>query len=171
MSKSLCEFCGHYVKDIEEKCPNCGAPNRNHLKVSSNMPKTIDELNRWYKSSNLPSEKITLFYIGKDLDEPYVLGIYEKDNIFIVYKNSDTGIRDILYEGDEEWYAVSIYYNKLQQEVKYLKISASRLVSDTASAFKFFVLLMVTPFLVLVVIGALVLIFIFFTQFYPAFVL
>lgn len=117
MSKSICKYCGHYIEDIEERCPNCGAPNENHLRVTHDTPKTIEELKSWYKEKKLPPETVTRFFIGKNVDEPKVFGIYEENGKFILYKNDSDGNRVVSYEGDDELYAVNEYYIRLKEEI------------------------------------------------------
>ena len=42
--KIKCDYCGAYINDTDERCPNCGAVN-NHLQRNANeAPKTIEEL-------------------------------------------------------------------------------------------------------------------------------
>jgi hypothetical protein len=117
--KIKCDYCGAFIDDTDEKCSNCGAVN-NHLKRSAiGIPKTIEELKQWYIEHNLPDENITRFFIGKDYKNPRAFGIY-KDEVtgnFVVYKNKDTGVRSIRYEGKDEAYAVNELYMKLKEEI------------------------------------------------------
>ena len=87
MAKVKCEYCDGYVQDTEERCPTCGAVNENHKRTADDTPKTIKELQDWYKSKNLPPEEVTRFFIGKDIKEPNAFGVYEEYGNFIVYKN------------------------------------------------------------------------------------
>ena len=60
---------------------------------------------------------MTRFYIGANLTEPKVFGIYEKDGEFIVYKNKEDGSRAIRYQGTDEAYAVNELYQRLKEEI------------------------------------------------------
>lgn len=117
-----CKYCGNYIKDTDKVCLNCGATNENLNTETNETPKTIEELKAWYKERNLPDETITRFFIGKDIREPKAFGIYEKEEgYFVVYKNKDTGIRVIRYEGQDEAYAVNELYLKLRSEILHQK--------------------------------------------------
>lgn len=117
MAKVICEFCGNYIEDLEENCPVCGAPNKNHKRTASGTPKTIEELKNWYVDRNLPPEEVTRFFIGKDIKEPRAFGIYQDGDNFIVYKNKSDGSRAIRYKGTDEAYAVNELYIKLKEEI------------------------------------------------------
>ena len=117
MAKSICEYCGAYIKDTEERCPNCGAVNANHKRFVSETPRTIEQLKSWYKARNLPPENVTRFFIGKDIKAPRAFGIYEDNGVFIVYKNKSNGERAIRYQGTDEEYAVNEIYLKLKEEI------------------------------------------------------
>lgn len=117
--KVKCEYCNNYIDDSEEKCPNCGSPNKDFKRVANQVPTTIEELEKWYKDHNLPPYETTRFFIGIDYKEPKAFGIYKDDKTgkFIVYKNKDTGERKIRYEGKDEKYAVNELYMKLKEEI------------------------------------------------------
>lgn len=117
--KVKCEYCNSFIDDSEEKCSSCGAPNNNYKRVGNYVPKTIQELELWYKNHNLPPYEITRFFIGIDYKEPRAFGIYKDNNTgkFVVYKNKDTGERKIRYEGSDEKYAVNELYLKLKEEI------------------------------------------------------
>ena len=112
-----CEYCGAYMSDTDEKCPNCGAINKNHKRVADNTPKTIEELKQWYKDRNLPPYEKTRFFIGMDYKKPKAFGIYEENGNFIVYKNKADGSRAVRYQGRDEAYAVNELYLKLKSEI------------------------------------------------------
>ena len=67
MAKVKCEYCGNFILDTESTCPNCGAVNENHQRIVSGTPKTIAQLQTWYKTRGLPPENVTRFFIGKDI--------------------------------------------------------------------------------------------------------
>ena len=117
--KIKCKYCNSYISDTEEKCPNCGAINEELKRVAIGVPTTIEELKKWYVEHNLPDEKVTRFFIGKDYKEPRAFGIYydEEKDLYIVYKNKDTGERKIRYEGKDEKYAVNELYMRLKEEI------------------------------------------------------
>ena len=117
--KVKCEYCGSYISDTEEKCPNCGAVNEHLQRKAIGTPTTIAELKQWYKEHNLPIQDITRFFIGVDYKEPKAFGIYQDKSTgnFIVYKNKSDGTRNIRYEGKDEAYAVNEIYIKLKEEI------------------------------------------------------
>ncbi len=117
--KIKCDYCQGYINDYDEKCPNCGAPNEHLVRKAIGSPKTIEELKEWYKQHNLPPEETTRFFIGTDYKKPRAFGIYkdEETGNFVVYKNKDTGVRAIRYEGKDEAYAVNELYLKLKEEI------------------------------------------------------
>ncbi len=117
--KIKCEYCNNYIDEAEEKCPTCGAPNKDFKRVGNQVPTTIQELEEWYKAHNLPPYETTRFFIGVDYKDPKAFGIYKdaKTGKFIVYKNKDTGERKIRYEGKDEKYAVNELYMKLKEEI------------------------------------------------------
>ena len=117
--KSKCEYCGSYLDDGEENCPNCGALNPGYKRTAEGVPTTIEELKKWYVDHNLPDESVTRFFIGKDVREAKAFGIY-KDELtgkFIVYKNKSSGVRVVRYKGTDEKYAVNELYLKLKEEM------------------------------------------------------
>lgn len=121
--KIKCEYCNSYIDESEEKCPTCGAPNKDFKRVGQGVPTTIAELEEWYKGHNLPPYETTRFFIGIDYKDPKAFGIYKDDKTgkFIVYKNKDTGERKIRYEGKDEKYAVNELYTKLKEEILHQK--------------------------------------------------
>ena len=114
-----CDYCGSDINDTDEKCPYCCATNSHYQKVAPTQPKTIEELQLWYQSKNLPPENVTRFFIGKDISEPKAFGIYKDPNTgkFIVYKNKADGSRAIRYEGDDETFAVNEIFQKLRTTI------------------------------------------------------
>lgn len=112
-----CEYCGGYMSDKDERCPNCGAVNPQYNRSADNIPKTIEQLKDWYKAMKLPPEETTRFFIGKDTHAPKAFGIYQVGDVFVVYKNKSDGKRAIRYEGIDEAYAVNEIYMKLKDEI------------------------------------------------------
>ena len=121
MAEVKCEYCGHLIDDSKETCPFCSAPNPAYRRFSGDKrrPRTIEELQEWYRARNLPPENVTRFFIGKDVKEPKAFGIYKDDwsGDFIVYKNKANGERAVRYEGKDEDYAVNELYLKLKEEI------------------------------------------------------
>ena len=121
--KVTCDYCGAVFEDTVDRCPSCGAsnPKRN---VADKKPRTIDELEQWYRDRNLPPSEVTRFFIGLNYTEPKAFGIYKNElGDFVVYKNKADGSRAIRYEGKDEEYAVNELYQKLKDEIvnqKYL---------------------------------------------------
>lgn len=112
-----CDYCGGFFEDTLENCTHCGAQNNHIRRVTDTTPKTIKELEQWYKDRNLPPYEVTRFFIGINYTEPRAFGIYEENGKFIVYKNKDNGQRAIRYEGTDEAYAVNELYLKLKSEI------------------------------------------------------
>ena len=115
--KKVSDYCGGYISETDEVCPNCGAVNEQYKRVGEGVPQTIEELKAWYTAHNLPPEEVTRFFIGKDYKEPKAFGIYQDGERFIVYKNKADGSRAIRYEGGDEAYAVNELYLKLKEEI------------------------------------------------------
>lgn len=131
--KIKCEYCGSMFDDTLENCPACNAPNNNVRRSTPDQPITIEQLKEWYVSKGLPPEETTRFFIGKNIAEPRAFGIYkdETSGNFIVYKNKDTGVRAVRYEGTDEAYAVNELFMRLKQEI--LEQKAHNLGKDTSS--------------------------------------
>ena len=73
---------------------------------ASNRPKTISELQDWFKANGFDYNK-TRCFIGIDFKDPKAFGIYKDDSgEFVVYKNKANGERAIRYQGPDEEYAV-----------------------------------------------------------------
>lgn len=116
--KVVCEYCGGYIDSSNEMCPNCGATNTHLVRTASDTPKTIEELQAWYRARNLPPAHITRYFIGVDCLEPKAFGIYRtSDNKVVVYKNDASGNRKIRYEGHDEAYGVNELYLKLKESI------------------------------------------------------
>lgn len=112
-----CEYCGSYINDTDKFCNNCGAVNDNLKRSTDGTPKTIAELQKWYKDRNLPPKETTRFFIGENYKGAKAFGIYESEGKFIVYKNKADGTRAVRYEGPDEAYAVNEIYLKLKSEI------------------------------------------------------
>ena len=117
--KIKCDYCGSFINDFDEKCPNCGAVNSHLVRNANQAPKTIEELKQWYIDRKLPDENTTRFFIGKDYKGARAFGIYkdEASENFVVYKNKADGSRAVRYEGKDEAYAVNEIYMKLKEEI------------------------------------------------------
>ncbi len=116
--KVKCDYCQQLVDEREEHCPNCGAPMPTANRTANEQPKTIEQLQSWYKARNLPPEEVTRFFIGKDVKEARAFGIYKDSNgDFVVYKNKSDASRAIRYQGSDEEYAVNEIYQKLKAEI------------------------------------------------------
>ena len=117
--KIQCEFCDSMFNDTLEQCPNCGAPNSNVRRSTSDQPTTIEGLKEWYKSKGLPDPEITRFFIGVDYKNPKAFGIYKEEysGNFIVYKNKADGSRAVRYKGTDEAFAVNELLTRLKQEI------------------------------------------------------
>lgn len=129
MASLICKYCGSYINDTDERCPNCDAVNQDYKRVSDGTPRTIEELKKWYEDRKLPPEETTRFFIGKNIKSPRAFGIYEENGRFIVYKNKSNGSRAIRYEGRDEAYAVNELYLRLKEEILNQKKNNSRKAS------------------------------------------
>lgn len=113
-----CDYCGSMIDERSESCPHCGAKLSGVNRLSTEQPKTIEELQAWYTAHNLPPEEITRFFIGKNITEPKAFGIYKTETgDCVVYKNKSTGERAIRYQGADEGYAVNELYQRLKAEI------------------------------------------------------
>ena len=117
MASVRCEYCGGYIDETKQTCPHCGATNTAYMRMAHDTPRTITELQSWYRARNLPPETTTRFFIGKNVTEPKAFGIYEIDGVFVVYKNKANGDRAIRYQGTDEAYAVNELYLKLKETI------------------------------------------------------
>lgn len=112
-----CEYCGGYLQDTDECCPNCAAVNKNVMRSADGIPKTIEQLKAFAEEKKLPLKKMR-FFIGENITEPRAFGIYKDEyENFVVYKNKSDGTRIVRYEGKDEAYAVNELYQKMRSEV------------------------------------------------------
>ena len=81
-------------------------------------PQTIEEFIQLCNEKNVPYEKMR-FMLGQDCREPKCFGIYKDPDTgeFVVYKNKADGTRYERYRGIDEAYAVSIIYQKMDDEI------------------------------------------------------
>lgn len=116
--KIKCDYCGNYIDDTNEKCPECGSVNKNVKRTAKGVPTTMEELERFANEKGLPLRKMG-FYIGEDFRGPRAYGIYKDimSGDYIVYKNHSDASRSIRYKGPDEAYAVNELYQKLKSEV------------------------------------------------------
>ena len=114
----ICDYCKCQFDDSLDKCPHCGAPN-SYVRRGEGVPRTSEELRQWYIKMGLPSEDVTRFFIGKNVEEPKNFGIYQDPltDDFVVYKNKANGERAIRYQGADESYAVNEFYLRLKEEM------------------------------------------------------
>ena len=116
--KIKCDWCGSWINDFDQVCPNCGGVNNNYNRHANGVPQTIEELKAWSKEMNLPLEEMRTF-IGEDYKGAKACGIYkdETDGTFVVYKNKEDGTRAVRYKGSDEAYAVNELYQKMKERV------------------------------------------------------
>lgn len=79
---------------------------------------SLTELEEFFREKNIPQEK-TRFFVNQNKKEAKCFGIYQDVDTgkFIVYKNKADGSRFVRYEGDNEKEAVSIFFDKLKEEM------------------------------------------------------
>ena len=116
--KIKCDWCGSWINDFDQVCPNCGGVNNNYNRHANGVPQTIEELKAWAKEMNLPLEEMRTF-IGEDYKGAKAFGIYkdQTDGTFVVYKNKEDGTRAVRYKGTDEAYAVNELYQKMKERV------------------------------------------------------
>ena len=115
--KTKCDYCGAFISDTDEKCPNCGAPNDHLARGAKGVPRTIEELKSFCEARHLPLEDMR-FFIGEDYRQSRAFGIFQdEEGRFLVYKNKADGSRAVRYHGYDEAYAVNEIYQKLHSEV------------------------------------------------------
>ena len=116
--KIKCDWCGSWINDFDQVCPNCGGVNNNYNRHANGVPQTIEELKAWAKEMNLPLEEMRTL-IGEDYKGAKAFGIYkdETDGTFVVYKNKEDGTRAVRYKGTDEAYAVNELYQKMKERV------------------------------------------------------
>ena len=116
--KIKCSWCGSWINDYDEVCPNFGGKNDNFKRVGTGVPQTIEELKAWAVKHNVPLRQMQT-YIGENYTGAKAFGIY-KDEItgnYIVYKNKADGTRAVRYEGPDEAYAVNELYQKMKERM------------------------------------------------------
>ncbi len=116
--KIKCDWCGSWINDFDQVCPNCGGVNNNYNRNANGTPQTIEELKAWAKAMSLPLQEMRTF-IGEDYKGAKAFGIYkdESDGTFVVYKNKADGTRAVRYKGTDEAYAVNELYQKMKERV------------------------------------------------------
>ena len=132
--KIKCDWCGSWINDFDQVCPNCGGVNNNYNRHANGVPQTIEELKAWAKEMNLPLEEMRTF-IGEDYKGAKPFGIYkdETDGTFVVYKNKEDGTRAVRYKGTDEAYAVNELYQKMKERVAVQKAHQQPKVAKPAS--------------------------------------
>lgn len=113
-----CDFCGSYIDEALETCPNCGAPNEHIKREATGVPRTIEELKAFCVEKQIPLDKFK-FHIGENYTGPQAFGIYydEQNKEYVVYKNKSDGTRSVRYHGHDEGYAVNEIYQKLKEQI------------------------------------------------------
>ena len=95
--------------------PEEGQVSRSAPEKPAGPPKTIEELQAYCASHNMPLRKMR-FFIGEDYRQPKAFGIYRDGDEVVVYKNKDNGERAIRYRGRFEERGVREIYDKLLDE-------------------------------------------------------
>ena len=110
-----CPICGKPIEDNQLNCPHCGSTLLTLEELRNREPKTIEELLTYCDMHHIPLEKMR-FFIGLDVKQPKVFGIYRENDEVIVYKNKSNGTRAIRYQGTNEAEAVKIILDKMYEE-------------------------------------------------------
>ena len=63
-----CDFCGSYIDEALETCPNCGAPNEHIKREATGVPRTIEELKAFCAEKQIPLERKA---VSSAIDEVY----------------------------------------------------------------------------------------------------
>lgn len=131
--KIKCDWCGSWINDFDQVCPNCGGVNNNYNRNANGTPQTIEELKAWAKAMSLPLQEMRTF-IGEDYKGAKAFGIYkdESDGTFVVYKNKADGTRAVRYKGTDEAYAVNELYQKMKERVAVQKAHQQPKAAKTA---------------------------------------
>lgn len=114
----ICEYCNRPISDKDEKCPNCGAVNKHFRRVFNGAPSTMEELLKFYNVNFMYPFDVTRFYIGQNQNTPLSYGIYRNDDGFTVYYNDEQSVREVLYEGRDEVYAVNEMHIRMVQRLE-----------------------------------------------------
>ena len=112
-----CEYCGGFVEETADHCPNCGAVNTHMARAANGIPRTIAELQDFCAAHHVNLQKMH-FHLGEDYKAPKAFGIYQDGSEFVVYKNKADGTRAVRYRGTDEAYAVNEIYQKLKTELQ-----------------------------------------------------
>lgn len=110
-----CPYCYAEMNDTDLTCPNCGKTIITLDELSKKEPKTIEELQVYCDLHHIPLAKMR-FFLGINVHQPKVFGIYREDDQVIVYKNKSDGTRSIRYKGTNEAEAVKIILDKIYDE-------------------------------------------------------
>ena len=94
--KLKCNYCGSFIKDTDEKCPNCGAVNEHLMRSADGIPKTIEELKAFCQKHNLPLKQMR-FFIGENFTEPKAFGIYKDDEGNFLWPGFGDNMRVLLW--------------------------------------------------------------------------
>ncbi len=136
--KIKCDYCDNTYEDTLPQCPYCEAPNPSHKQIKG-APRTIAELQQWYRDRGLPPYETTRFFIGMDHQGPQAFGIYQDPGSgeFVVYKNKSDGSRAVRYRGGDEEYAVNEIYQKLKDEIVHQKAGQNKPLRQARKKKKF----------------------------------
>ena len=111
--KIKCDWCGSWINDFDQVCPNCGGVNNNYNRHANGVPQTIEELKAWAKEMNLPLEEMRTF-IGEDYKGAKAFGIYKDQT--------------------DEAYAVNELYQKMKERVAVQKAHQQPKAAKPASS-------------------------------------
>lgn len=104
--KRKCDYCGAFMNDTDRFCAACGAA-ATPVDNTGSGPATIGELQQWYADHKLPPMQKTRFFIGQSVNEKACCGIYkEAGGMTVMYYTDSKGVRNTVYRGTDEAYAV-----------------------------------------------------------------
>ena len=87
-------------------------------KIEEVVPKTIKELEKWYKDHDLPEYEKSKIFIGEEYKDLKAYGVYKdsKTGKYVVFQNKGGGLKDTYYEGDDEEFAVNKVYERVREK-------------------------------------------------------
>lgn len=88
-------------------------------KKDLSAPKTIKELEKFYKDHNFPTYEETKIFIGEQYKSLKAYGVYKdsKSGKYVVFQNKGNGVKITYYEGYDEEFAVNKVYLRIKERL------------------------------------------------------